>query len=151
LISPNNHTQIACTNNYVQTKTCHRHNCACAWACLLALPSSTHACSGPGARRDSSLLSREVAKNGVLLPYQPAGGATAADIRVGIAAVGRPLSSLLRRPPLLLAVRPRLDGLLSAARSRGDPRGPPLGVPPGHVLLRDVHIVHRVESSFLCR
>lgn len=84
------------------------------------------------------VLSRQVAENGVLPCLQPGGGGGAT---AGIAAVGRPLA-VLRPPPLLLAVRPRL--LLSAACSRGDARGPPLGAPLGHVLLRDVH-VHRAR------
>lgn len=111
----------------------------CVYVCLFALPSWTYA------RRETRppvpharVLSRQVAENGVLPCLQPGGGGGAT---AGIAAVGRPLA-VLRPPPLLLAVRPRL--LLSAACSRGDARGPPLGAPLGHVLLRDVH-VHRAR------
>ncbi|PUZ38386.1 hypothetical protein GQ55_9G192200 [Panicum hallii var. hallii] len=87
-------------------------------------------------------LSREVAEDGVL-PDEP--GGAAAGVRTGGIAVDH-RSLLLRprgraRPPLLLAVRPRL--LLAAAwrrRRRGVPRRPPLGAAPRHVLLGDVHV-----------
>uniref|UniRef100_A0A0A9CKU6 Uncharacterized protein n=1 Tax=Arundo donax TaxID=35708 RepID=A0A0A9CKU6_ARUDO len=79
---------------------------------------------------------REVAEDDVLDRPSGGGGGTGTGIAV---ATALPHLRPRRRPPLLLAV--------VASRLLLPARRPPLGAPPRHVLLRDVHVHPRATTS----